>query len=299
MANLTSNSTVMGADFSGCSPLTLAAAYGGGGIVVFAAGGVLCKAAYNGVIQLGKKVNQYFHGYQYRNDTHHVSELLMLGSGALMATSGTSHPYVTLAIAGVTVAANFALLRYSPSTRGLEPESSEPLIIDESSPHYLDAENCLFTVDPNAISCHSIGAALELMKTTETYRKNHRLALENKSAEFIRDYYTHHPLIQTDHAVGFDFGGYAKYLMDAKYGKVIVKANRTQEQNDCRDALMKTWKDGSEHPQSLRHPPIPGVPLSADQLSGWLQDIRQKVYTQTKLEADSVAQTPTVEHPDQ
>jgi hypothetical protein len=287
----------MGSDFSGCSPLTLAAAYGGGGIVVFAAGGLLCKVAYNGVIQLGKKVNQYFHGYQYRNDTHHMSELLMLGGGALMATSGVSHPYVTLAIAGVTVASNFALLRYSPSTRGLEPESSEPLIIDESSAHYLDAENCLFTVEPNAISCHSIGAALELMKTSETYRRTHRQDLENKSAEFIRAFYTAHPLGQVALKVGFDFGGNAKNLMELKYG--VVSANPTQEQLDCRKALLETWEVGSEHPQPLRHPPIPGVPLSADQLSGWLQDIRQKLYTQSQQPHGSVAQTPTATHDDQ
>ncbi len=296
-STLMSNSTGACSGFAGCSPLTLAAAYGGGGIVVIVAGGLLCKVALKGIIQLGKKLNQYFHGYQYRNDTHHVSELLMCGGGILMANSGMSHPYVTLTIAGVTIAANFALLRYSPSTRGLEPASNEPLIIDDSSAHYLDAENCLFTVPPGSISCHSIGAALELMKTTETYRRNHRQALENKNAQYIRNYYTQHPLGQVDLTRGFDFGGNAKNLMDLKYG--IGSANPTQEQLDCRSALLETWGVGLEHPQSLRHPAIPGVPLSVDQLSGWLTDIRQKVYTQSQLTQGSVAHIPTAIHEDQ
>lgn len=267
---------------SGCTPKTLLFAAGKGIAVCAMMGGTIYVGSLvkRGVIQLAKKVIQFWPRHQFPNGTVLESELLTVGGTLLMSMSGLSHPYLTIACAGITAAANYVLFRNSMTTH--EPEEGEPITINGSSPLNIDAENCLFTIPPNQISCHSAGAALELLKTTPAYRSAHRVDLENRNAQQIRDYFGSHPLLPTQILHNFDCGGQALNLLNVKYG--IGSPKLTLQQVENRSALLATWG----HP--LRHPRIPGVPLSEDQLSGWLTDIRKQIYTEAQ-------QPPAVEEP--
>jgi hypothetical protein len=286
------NNTESSGFISGCSTGTLVGAAGVGAIALVGVGGLcyLGSLAKRGIVRLAHKVDQFRQAYQFRNDIVLATNFVTAGGAWLATTTGMSHPYLSLAVAGATAAADIAMLRYASSTRSLDPVGSAPIVIDASSSIHLDAETCLFTLPRNKISCHSVGAALELMKTTTAYQTAHRQDLENLTAQEIRQYFAQHAPLITDMVAHFDFGGAAKSLFDLKYG--IGAARLTEQQLSNRVALIETMGDDKEHPRQLRHCIIPGVPLSEAQLSGWLMDIRQQVYTESQQSTEAPAAVP-------
>lgn len=274
------NANIAGVFGTGCSTGTLVAVGVGGAACVVGAAGLYClgSIAKRKIIGLVHTVNHFMHGYQLPNSTVLAINLLTgIGSVLVGSTIGLGYPsYAPLTIAGVTALANCAICRYLASTRPLEPTEAEPLVIQPTSSLHLDAETCLFAVNPNKISVHSVGAALELMKTTTQYRTERRMYLENMTAQQIRDYYADpaHPLPNAQ-TLPIDFGGNAKNLLDQKYGIGVTAANLTQQQLRNRHDLLESAGPDEDHPRAIRHPAIPGVPLSETQITGWLTDIRE------------------------
>lgn len=283
--NASANITTAGVFGTGCSTETLVSVGVGGAACVMGAAGLYCLGSFakRKIVGLVHNGNHFMQGYQLRNDAVLAINLLAVVGGVLVgSTIGLGYPsYAPLTIAGVTTLANCAICRYLASTRPLEPAEAEPVVIQPTSSLHLDADSCLFSVNPNKISVHSVGAALELMKTMLQYRTDHRRYLENMTAQQIRDYYADpaHPL-PIAHTLSIDFGGNAKNLLDQKYGIGVTAANLTQHQLKNRHDLLESVGADEDRPRAIRHPAIPGVPLSETQITGWLMDIRQQLSTE-------------------
>ena len=217
--------------------------------------------------------------YQSRYDI--ASKFLYWVGGGLMATSGLSYPNVTMGIGLATIAADIALRRYSPPMHSLDSAQCKPLIIDEHSPHHLDypdPQYVGFTLPRLKVCCTSVGAALEISKTSLEFRRLHRCkeGMENCSAPEVRAYLASH--LRSAYIVPeFDLGGVAQELLEQKYGvdDESLKNGMTIEQIHRRAALLKTMGDDPEHPREIQHSAMAG--LTEKQLSGWLMRIRSKI----------------------
>jgi len=287
--NASFNSTMPGSIDPGCSIGTMVG-YGILGVVATVGAGGICYVASHvkrKFIEFKNILGSWRTSYQVRNDILLASHLVTAGGVCLV--NAIDDPRLKMGIGCATLGLNYALIRSSVTTRPMNPVKGEPLVIHPDSHLYFNAQNCLFaiptTTDPNPnpgslITVDSAGAALEIKKISMHDRVRHRFHLENKSAQQICFYYAAHPEIIP--LAGFDFGANAKSILYQKYGLSVdgAKVELTELQSQRRSELLTTLGSNPEKPQQLRHPAIPGVPISEDQLSGCLMLIRGLVYAE-------------------